>query len=246
MSDTVENDRNSAAVLLPQARKALAARDGRQALELVNQILEEEESCVDAWLIAMKSFQLILPVDAYQSANELGCAEAAIHYAPKTRKYRVRKEVYLFLMTKILDVLRQDEKVLKDARGLLDWYQRVKYFDAAGAPKKLIEHDKPVRDAVKASYVYCQELFEFIPDSFLKRNKECNVKASEVAAQWARTWGYMEMRYELYGRHLTEDYVREGLTQYARFLRAVRNREEILTKEVTFNIYHMDQMPFLQ
>ena len=132
----------------------------------INQILETDEACVGAWLIAMKSFQLILPVDAYKSENELGCAEAAIHYAPKNSKYRVRKQVYLFLMTKILDVLRQDEKVLKEARGLLDWYQREQYFDAAGAPKKLIEKDKPVRDAVYASFEYCRELFEFIPGSF--------------------------------------------------------------------------------
>ena len=246
MSDTVETVRNAGTPLLKQAREALEAHEGQRALELVNQILEEDETCVDAWLIAMKSFQLILPVDAYKSENELGCAEAAIHYAPKNRKYRVRKEVYLFLMTKILDVLRQDEKVLREARSLLDWYQRVRYFDEEGAPKKLIEHDKPVRDAVKASYVYCREVFGFIPDSFLKKNMECNRKAAEVAAQWARTWGYMEMRYELYGRHLTEDYVKEGLAQYARFLRAVKNKEEILAKEVTFNIYHIDQLQFLQ
>ena len=232
--------------LLLKAGQALETGDGQRALALVNQILETDEACVEAWLIAMKSFQLILPVDAYKSENELGCAEAAIHYAPKNSKYRVRKQVYLFLMTKILDVLRQDEKVLKEARDLLDWYQREQYFDAAGAPKKLIEKDKPVRDAVYASFEYCRELFEFIPGSFLRRNRECNRRAAEVAAQWARTWGYLEMRYELYGRHLTEDYVADGLRQYARFLRDVRDKEEILAKEVTFNICHLDQMQFLQ
>ena len=67
-----------------------------------------------------------------------------------------------------------------------------------------------------------------------------------MAAQWARTWGYLEMRYELYGRHLTEDYVADGLRQYARFLRDVRDKEEILAKEVTFNICHLDQIQFLQ
>ena len=230
---------------LKEAKEALQSKDGHKAMELAIRILDEDEANVDAWLVAMKSFQLILPVEAYKSENELNCAGSAIHYAPKSSKYRVRKQVYLFLMTRIMDVLGRDEEVLRDGRALLDAYQRDVYFDAKGASKKMIDRDKPVRDAVMATFTYCSELFEFIPDSFIKKNMECNRRAAQVAARWARTYGFLEMRYELYGRHLSEKYVEKGLVQYARYLRAVRGREEILAAEVPFNVYHFDQLQYL-
>lgn len=231
---------------LRQAEEALEKKDGQTALELVNRILDQEEGCVKAWLIAMKSFQLILPIEKYQAENELRCARAAIYYAPKPEKYRVRKQVYLFLMTKILDVLKRDVEVLGDGRDLIGYYQRTVYFDASGAAQKTADRDQPVREAVMATFPYCKELFAFIPDSFLKKNRECSRQAAQVAAQWVRTMNFLEMRFELYRRTMTEDYVKEGLRQYARYLRAVKNKEELLAQEVAFNIYHLDQMTFLQ
>lgn len=231
--------------LLCQAEAALERKDGQAALELVNQILDQEEGCAAAWLIAMKSFQLILPIEKYQAENELHCARAAIYYAPREEKYRVRKQVYLFLMTKILDVLKRDVQVLGDGRDLISYYQRTVYFDAEGAARKTADKDRPVREAVMATFPYCKELFEFIPDSFLKKNMECNRKAAEVAAQWARTMNFLEMRFELCHGTMSEAYVKEGLRQYARYLRAVKNKEEILAQGVAFNIYRLDQMEFL-
>lgn len=230
--------------LLRQAESALEKKDGHAALELAGQVLDQEESCVTAWLIAMKSFQLILPIEKYQAENELHCAKAAIHYASKEEKYRIRKQVYLFLMTKILDVLKRDVEVLGDGRDLISYYQRTVYFDAEGAAQKTADRDRSVREAVMGTFAYCHELFAFIPDSFIKKNGACNRKAAEVAAQWARTMNFLEMRFELYRRTMTEEYVREGLRQYARYLRAVKNGEEILAQGVAFNIYHLDQRQF--
>jgi hypothetical protein len=232
--------------LLHQAEQALEKKDGQQALTLVNQILEEDEKNVAAWLIAMKSFQLILPIEKYQSENELECARAAIASAKKEEKYRVRKQVYLFLMTKILDVLKRDVEVLGDGRDLISFYQRTVYFDAAGAAQKTADKDQELREAVMATFAYCKELFEYIPDSFLKKNVACNRKAAEVATQWVRTYNFLEMRFEFYHRTMSKEYVIEGLQQYARYLRAVRGKEEILAREVPFNIYHLNQLPYLQ
>ena len=40
-------------------------------MDLADRILDQDETCVTAWLIAMKSFQLILPIQAYKAENEL-------------------------------------------------------------------------------------------------------------------------------------------------------------------------------
>lgn len=229
-----------------QAVQALRSRDGHKALNLVNAVLDINEADSDAWLIAMQAFQFVLPIEKYKSENELTCARSAIYYAPKPHKYRVRKKVYLFLMARIIDVLKRDEEVLRDGRQLLDAYQRDVYFDSKGASKKMIERDKPVREAVFATFTYCAELFDFIPDSFIRKNMECNRKAAQVAAQWARTYGFLEMRYELYGRRLTKEYIEKGLSQYARYLRAVKGKEDLLSTELPFNIYHLDQLEYIQ
>ena len=83
---------------LRHAKDALRQKDGKTALEIAYQILEQDETCCEAWFIAMQCFQLIVPIDEYNPENELTCARYAIRYAPKEKKYLMRKQVYLFLM----------------------------------------------------------------------------------------------------------------------------------------------------
>lgn len=233
-------------VLLEQAEAALRAGEGKRSMELADQILNQDETCVTAWLIAMKSFQLLLPIEAYEASNEIDCARYAIRFAGPGEKYRVRKQVYRFFLDKILAVLKQDEKVLADGRSVISFYQRTVYFDAKRAPERTRREDQPVVDAVLKSFAYCRELFEFIPDGAFKRNASWNRLAAEVARQWQRTCSYLEIRFEMYHMTLSREMVEEFLKQYVRFLRAVREREELIRVPLPFNIYRIDPVLFLE
>lgn len=227
--------------LLQQAREALRRKDGKQALELANQVLDADEASAEAWLIAMKSFQLIYPIDQYDAQNELTCGRYAIRSAGKSEKYRVRKQVYLFYLTKIREVLERDAQVLADGKYILSFYQRTVYFDASGAAVRTMQQDAPVVEAVLRSFQYCTALFDAIPDSAIRRSALLNSRAEEVAVQWRRTYSYLEIRYEMYHSTLSKEMVENGLRQYARFLRAVKNREELAAAPVPFNLYRLDQ-----
>lgn len=230
--------------LLDQAARALEQKDGGSALRLAQQVLEQDENNTRAWLIAMKCFQLLYPIDQYDAENELTCARYAIRSASKAEKYSVRKQVYQFLLTKILEVLKRDEEVLADGRAAVSFYQRTVYFDAAHAAARTMENDKPVVDAVLRTFDYCRALFDFIPNSALVKSAALNRQAAAVAQQWRRTYSYLEIRYELYHTTLSRRAVEEGLRQYARFLRPVKNRDELLRMPVPFNLYRFDQTAY--
>jgi hypothetical protein len=198
-------------------------------MELADQILAQDETCSEAWLIAMKCFQLLYPIEQYNAENELTCARYAIRFAPKERKYAVRKQVYSFLLTKVHEVLARDAEVLGDGRSILSFYQRTVYFDATHAGARTME-----------------ELFEAIPGSAIAKNAQLNAAAAEVAHQWQRTYSYLEMRYEMYHTTLSRSAVEDGLRQYARFLRNVKGRETLLATPVPFNIYRLDQTTFAE
>jgi hypothetical protein len=232
--------------LLHEAAAALQKKDGRRAMELADQILAQDETCSEAWLIAMKCFQLLYPIDQYNAENELTCARYAIRFAPKERKYAVRKQVYSFLLTKVHEVLARDAEVLGDGRSILSFYQRTVYFDATHAGARTMEEDRPVREAVERSFDYCKALFEAIPGSAIAKNAQLNAAAAEVAHQWQRTYSYLEMRYEMYHTTLSRSAVEDGLRQYARFLRNVKGRETLLATPVPFNIYRLDQTAFAE
>ena len=61
----------------------------------------------------------------------------------------------------------------------------------------------------------------------------------------SRTCSYLEIRFEMYHMTLSRDMVEEFLGQYARFLRAVKGREEWIRVPLPFNIYRMDPVLFL-
>lgn len=231
--------------MLRQAQEALRRKDGKTALAIADQILEHDETCSQAWLIAMQCFQLIYPIEQYDAQNELNCARYAIRFASKEKKYGVRKRVYLFLMDKILDVLCRDADVLADARELLSFYQRTAYFDARGAAEKTRAHDKDVMDAVLRSFSYCAQLFDFIPDSAVRGNAQLNRKAAEIAQQWQKTYSLVAMRVGLYHCEMPAGDIREALRTYARYLRAVRDKEEIMKAPVPFNTIGEDQLSYL-
>ena len=179
------------------------------------------------------------------SAHHDTCAEYAIRFTRKENKYQMRKNVYSFLMTKILEVLRKDAAVLSDERTLIGFYQRTVYFDASGAAEKTRLQDEPVMNAVTKSFAYCEALFNFIPDSFLRRNKALNEKAAEIARQWQTTYSYVAMRVGLYHLELTREQIHYGLSRYARYLRAVKNREALMQEIAPYNTIHADQSLFL-
>lgn len=232
--------------LLRQAEEALRQKDGKMAMELADRILDQDETCVTAWLVAMKSFQLVLPIQAYKAENELECARYAIRFAKKEEKYGIRMQIYTFFMNKILAVLKRDEEVLADGRSIVSFYQRVFYFDATNATRRTLEEDRPVTEAVRGTFTYCSELFDFIPDSAIKRSARLNKLAAEVADQWQRTYSRLEMRYELCHTRMTTEGIEYGLRQYARYLQAVKTREELIKVPVTFNIDRLDQSAFLE
>lgn len=232
--------------MLRQAEEALKKGDGQTALQLVDQVLEADECNWEAWYIAMQCFQMIYPADVCEASGELESARYAIRFAPKEKKYRVRKQVYLFLMERIIAVLKRSSEVLSDGRELLSEYQRLAYFDASGAPKKTREMDTPVLSAVQHSFVYCQALFEAIPDSAIRRNSALNDKAAEVAQHWQQAVNYLALRMGLYRYQLTRENVQDALRIYGRYLRAVKNKEQIMQKTVAFNTLQVPQMPYLQ
>lgn len=77
--------------LLRQAEQALRDKEGKRALELADRILEEDDAYAAAWLVAMKSFQLIYPVDQYNPENELSCGRFAIRSALKSENIEYAK-----------------------------------------------------------------------------------------------------------------------------------------------------------
>ena len=226
--------------LLSEAEEALRTKDGRRSMELADRVLEEDERCAAAWLIAMKSFQLFLPIEACQASNEIECARYAIRFAAPGEKYRMRKQVYEFFLHKIIAVLKRDEQALADGREAMSFYQRLAYLDASHAPQKTAQWDRPLVEAVQKSFVYCRELFEFIPDSALKRNAGWNRLAAEAAEQWKRTCSYLEIRFEMYRWTMSREMAEDCVRQYARFLRAVRDRDERLRETLPFDRYHPD------
>ena len=232
--------------LLQQARQALHQKDGKTAMDLADQILEQDETNVEAWIIAMKSFQLILPLQAYNAENELECARCAIRAAGKEAKYQTRMQVYTFFLDKILNVLQRDQEVLADGRSIVSFYQRTAYFDATNAARKTLEEDRPVVEAVRGTFAYCEQLFDFIPDSAIKKSARLNKLAAEVAAQWKRTYNYLEMRYELCHSRMDRASVEYGLRQYARYLRAVKEREKLIQVPLSFNVDRLDAAQYLE
>lgn len=233
-------------MMLRQAEEALQKGDGQTALQLADQVLEKDETNWEAWYIAMQCFQFLHPAEKGDAQSELACARYAIRFAPKEKKYRVRKQVYTFLMDKIISVLHRCGDVLSDGRELLGEYQRLAYFDASGAPKKTREMDAKVLAAVKSSSTYCQTLFAAIPDSAISRNGQLNARAAEVAQQWQQMVSYLALRMGLYREQLTRAQIEEALAIYGRYLRAVRGKEQIMQKTVAFNTLQVPQMPFLQ
>lgn len=157
--------------LVEKARAALYRQDGRQALEWADKALEQDEGCSEAWLIAMQSFQLFLPIDSYDPQNEVRCARYAIRFAPANEKSRVRRQVYTFLLNKVLEVLERDAQILSDGRELVSFYQRISYFNASGAPDKAREHDAPLMQAAEKSFAFCSTLFTAVPPSAIKRSR---------------------------------------------------------------------------
>lgn len=232
--------------MLRQAEEALRRGDGHTALQLADQALEQDEGCWEAWYIAMQCFQLIYPIDNYDASNELECARCAIRCAPKERKYRVRKQVYQFLLDKIIDVLKRDAEVLADGRELLGSFQRAAYFDATGAPGKIRQEDAPVIEAVQRSFAYCMALFEAIPDGALRRSAALNAKAAAAADQWQKTVSFLALRMGLYRCQMSREQIREALKTYGRYLRAVKGREAIMAKTVAFNTIQEPQLPYLE
>lgn len=232
--------------MLRQAEEALRRGDGQTALRLADQALEQDEQNWEAWYIAMQCFQLIYPIEDCDAANELECARYAIRFAPKEKKYRVRKQVYTFLMDKILGVLQRSAEVLADGRELLNEYQRQAYFDASAASQKAREMDAPVLSAVQHSFTYCQALFEAIPDSAIRRNVALNAKAAEVAQQWQKTVSCLAMRIGLYRCQMSRENVQDALRVYGRYLRAVRDKEAIMQRTVAFNTLQEPQLPYLE
>lgn len=232
--------------MLRQAEEALRRGDGQSALRLADQALEQDEQNWEAWYIAMQCFQLIYPIEDCDAANELECARYAIRFAPKEKKYRVRKQVYTFLMDKIFGVLQRSAEVLADGRELLNEYQRQAYFDASAASQKAREMDAPVLSAVQHSFTYCQALFEAIPDSAIRRNAALNAKAAEVAQQWQKTVSCLAMRIGLYRCQMSRENVQDALRVYGRYLRAVRDKEAIMQRTVAFNTLQEPQLPYLE
>ena len=230
--------------LLQKAQEALYRKDGRAALDFVRQLLDREERNSQAWFVAMQCFQLIYPIEQYDASNELTCAKYAIRFAAKENRYHLRKSIYSFFMTKILEVLRRDAEVLSDGRELIGFYQRTVYFDATGAAEKTRQQDAPVMDAVNKSFAYCEALFDFIPDSFLRRNQSLNARAAEIARQWQTTYSYVAMRAGLYHLELTPEQIRYGLCRYARYLRAVKNGEALIREIAPYNTIHEDQSKY--
>lgn len=221
--------------LLRRAEEALRNRDGRAALEAADKALEQDETCSRAWWISLRCFQYLYPIDQYDSQNELTCARYAIRFCPKPEKYRMRKQIYQFLADKVLDVLKRDAEVLADGREILGFYQRTVYFDASGAAQKTREKDEPVMRAVEKSFSYCEAIFDFIPDSAVRGSRELNRKAAEIGKQWERTYGYLVLRAGLYHMTLPEEQIRTAHRVRERYLRAVKDREEILKKPASFD-----------
>lgn len=231
--------------LVEKAREALYRQDGRQALEWADKALEQDERCYEAWLIAMQSFQLFLPIDSYDSSNEISCARYAIRFAPAQKKAQVRKQVYAFLLNKVLEVLERDAQVLSDGRELVSFYQRTSYFDASGAPDKARTHDAPLMQAAERSFGYCSALFDAVPPSAIRRSRVLETLAERIADQWQRTYSFYAMRMGLVRCQMTQEGVQAGLRQYAQYLRPVRHAEEILRKTVPFNTVGEDQLAYL-
>ncbi len=231
--------------LLNRARGALAVKDGKQALALATQVLDTEESCPEAWLIAMKSFQLILPIDQYDPQNELTCGEGAIEESTERERPAVSRKVYRYYLTKIQEVLKRDADVLADGRSLLTYYQAKAYTSPSTAAALTRKKDEPLIRAVLRSFEYCKALFDAVPLDILRQNRVLNEQTRGVAVQWRMTYGYLEMRYEMVGQHLPRKTVEDGIRQYARFLRPLADGRDMIEKPLPFNTIHkLDQTSF--
>lgn len=232
--------------LLWEAEDALRAGDGKRSMELADRVLEGDEACATAWLIAMKSFQLLLPVEACQASNETRCARYAIRFAAPGEKYGVKKQVYEFFLHRIVAVLKRDEQALADGRDVAGFYQRLAYLDASHAAERTAERDRALVEAVLKSFAYCRELFDFIPDRALRRNAGWNSLAAEAAVQWRWTCSYLEMRFEMYHRTMSRELSEDCVRQYARFLRAVKDRDERILAPLPFNLYGLAAASYLE
>ncbi len=232
--------------LLHQAEEALERRDGRLALELASRLVDQDETCAQAWLIAMKCFQLLYPIDLYDPNNELTCGRSAIAAAPPREKGPVRRQVYSFYLTKILEVLSRDAQVLADGREILGFYQRLSASDPAHAVRRAMERDNEVVAAVQRSFQYCHSLFDAIPPSALRRSAALNARVREVAVQWRKTYSYLELRFELYGCTMPPAMAEEGVRRYAHFLRTLPDREALLAAPLPFNLRSLDQLSYLE
>ena len=228
--------------IVEKAREALHRQDDRHALEWADKALEQDERCFEAWLIAMQSFQLFLPIDSYDPQNEVSCARYAIRFAPAEKKAQVKKQVYTFLLNKVREVLERDAQVLSDGRELVSYYQRISYFDASGAPDKAREHDAPLMQSAERSFTYCKALFEAVPPSTIRRSCALSELAEQIALQWQKTYSFYAMRMGLVRCEMTHEGIRAGLRQYAQYLRPVRHAEEIMRKTVPFNTAGEDQL----
>lgn len=233
--------------LLRQAREALENKNGKLALELTCQMVDLDENCVEMWLIAMKSFQWIYPIDGYDPNNELTCGRNALESALPEDRERVAKEIYRFYLDKILQVLKQDAQVLADGREIMTFYQARAYANSGTAIALTCQKDEPLVNAVLKSFEYCKALFEDVPAGTLRADAGLNEMARSAAIQWRQTYNYLEMRFEMYGTNLPRRMVEEGLRQYARFLRTIKDRKDLMEPPIPFNnVCKLDQLSFLE
>lgn len=229
-----------------EIRTALTEKRGQEVYDMANAALDEDEEDSQAWYFLMRSFELLLPVEGYQASNELTCGKYAMEYAAAEVRDAMEARVCSFYLEKALNVLEFEEKKLADAKEIAGFYQRKVYFDARNAGAITFEKDKPLIDAVRASFEYVFALFEGVPEQVVRENRVINSLCRKLARQWQRTYSYLEIRYEFYGKRLSDEDIRYGLERYAELLKDVAGAEEIAAKPVPFNLFQWDQMEYLR
>ncbi|MCD8021901.1 MAG: hypothetical protein LUF30_02600 [Lachnospiraceae bacterium] len=231
---------------ISRVKTELKNKKGKEAYAIANAVLEADEEDSQAWYYLMQTFELVLPIDRYQSSNELTCGENAIDCASSDEKAGMAAQVYAFYLRKAQNVLEYEEKKLADAREIASYFQRKVYFDEVGAVKMTFEKDKPLIQAVQRSFSYVFDLFDGVAREAVRSNPDLNALCGLLARQWRRTYSYLEIRYEFYRKQLTEDEIRYGLERYAHLLRDVTDADSIIEKTVPFNLHQWDQKEYLE
>lgn len=225
------------------AKEALELKDGNTSLKLSDEILAEDESCYEAWIIALKSFELILSIEQYKAQDDLQCAKYAVSFAPKECKNQVRKEVYLYLLNKINSVINKLADILANGTSIMGFYQKTAYFNAASAAKLTMEEDSQLIQSVKNAFSYCMDVFEGIPVSVF-RTRVFKEKCLLIANSHRKAMNYLLMRYQLYSRPFTLDEQQKALKDYAGYLKFVPTGKEILLSSIPYNISNLDPLVY--